>query len=145
MAKQGLPEAVETERLVLRWYRNEDGPGILELMNTDRAQLIREFEQLALGEKARSTDRANPGEEHCMGNSLGRIGLFHRQSVAKTRLRGREHSTNRGPCISNPRVSEDLRANSAVESAELCLSQEIRISGGGTAPEGFALRSGRIT
>jgi RimJ/RimL family protein N-acetyltransferase len=42
-----LPGIVETERLVLRCYRSEDAAGILELVQQNRAQLIREFAQLA--------------------------------------------------------------------------------------------------
>lgn len=47
MEKKGFPEIVETERLVLRRYRNEDAAGILELVERNRPQLIREFAQIA--------------------------------------------------------------------------------------------------
>jgi hypothetical protein len=45
--KHGFPRTVETKRLVLRCYRREDAAGILELVQQNRAQLSRQFAQLA--------------------------------------------------------------------------------------------------
>lgn len=42
-----FPQTVETERLVLRCYRTEDAEGLLKLVQQNRDQLVREFEQLA--------------------------------------------------------------------------------------------------
>jgi RimJ/RimL family protein N-acetyltransferase len=47
MRQKSFPEMIETERLVLRRYRSEDALGILALVQQDRAQLIREFAQIA--------------------------------------------------------------------------------------------------
>ena len=45
--KQTFPEVIETQRLVLRCYQGEDAFGILELVQQNRAQLVREFAQRA--------------------------------------------------------------------------------------------------
>jgi len=42
-----FPERVETDRLVLRRYGAEDAAGILQLVEKNREQLIREFSQMA--------------------------------------------------------------------------------------------------
>ena len=47
MNKQDFPEILETERLVLRCYRTEDAKGLLKMVQQNRRQLVREFEQLA--------------------------------------------------------------------------------------------------
>lgn len=47
MDKKSFPEMVEAERLVLRRYRSQDAAGILELVEQNRPQLIREFAQIA--------------------------------------------------------------------------------------------------
>jgi RimJ/RimL family protein N-acetyltransferase len=45
--KPSFPERIETQRLVLRCYRSADAAGILELVQQNREQLIREFRQMA--------------------------------------------------------------------------------------------------
>lgn len=47
MNMKSFPEMLETERLVLRRYRSEDAVGILELVEQNRTQLLREFAQVA--------------------------------------------------------------------------------------------------
>lgn len=47
MNKQDFPEILETERLVLRCYRSEDAEALFKMVQRNRHQLVREFEQLA--------------------------------------------------------------------------------------------------
>jgi ribosomal-protein-serine acetyltransferase len=47
MEKKSFPQMVITERLVLRGYRREDAAGMLEMVKQNRAELIREFAQMA--------------------------------------------------------------------------------------------------
>lgn len=48
-AETHFPDRVETERLVLRPYCSQDAQGILDLVENNRAELIREFPQMAKG------------------------------------------------------------------------------------------------
>jgi RimJ/RimL family protein N-acetyltransferase len=45
--KQTFPDVIETQRLVLRCYQSGDALGILELVQQNRLQLVREFAQMA--------------------------------------------------------------------------------------------------
>jgi len=47
MAEHSFPETMSTQRLIIRRYRSEDSAGILELVQQNRAQLIRDFAQQA--------------------------------------------------------------------------------------------------
>ena len=47
MAEHSFPETIDTQRLILRRYRSEDSAGILELVQQNRAHLIRDFAQQA--------------------------------------------------------------------------------------------------
>lgn len=42
-----FPDTLDTERLLLRRYRSEDGPSLLALVGQNRSQLVREFAQMA--------------------------------------------------------------------------------------------------
>ncbi len=48
-----FPELIDTQRLVLRRYRSADGPGILELVDKNRAHLIQNFSSMANGVSTR--------------------------------------------------------------------------------------------
>lgn len=106
MNKQDFPEILETERLVLRCYRSEDAEALFKMVQRNRHQLVREFEQLArlhnirgpslsrgkaktvectpnlllrhLEKRGQRTGRTDPSQEHRVGNSGSRVGLFHR-------------------------------------------------------------------
>ncbi len=47
MSKQGFPERMDSERLILRRYHLHDARGVLELVERNRNLLLREFEQQA--------------------------------------------------------------------------------------------------
>ena len=81
--KQTFPEVIETQRLVLRCYQAEDAFGILEL--------VQQVLLWHLAETRERANRANPGKERCLGNSIGRVRLFHQHVVAKTGICEREH------------------------------------------------------
>jgi RimJ/RimL family protein N-acetyltransferase len=48
-----FPELIDTRRLVLRRYHSADGPGILELVDKNRADLIQNFSSMANGVSTR--------------------------------------------------------------------------------------------
>jgi RimJ/RimL family protein N-acetyltransferase len=48
-AEVTFPERLDTERLVLRRYISADAPGILELVDKNRARLLQNFSQMAKG------------------------------------------------------------------------------------------------
>lgn len=75
MDKKSFPEMVETERLVLRRYRSEDAASILELVERNRPQLIREFAQIARLQNVKEAksfiaekgEQWNDGKTFCYG------------------------------------------------------------------------------
>lgn len=81
MEKKSFPEMVETERLVLRRYRNEDAAGILELVEQNRSQLIREFAQIAGLQNVEETKSfiAEKGEQWNDGKTLC-YGIWRKQA-----------------------------------------------------------------
>lgn len=81
MEKKSFPEIVETERLVLRRYRNEDAAGILELVERNRPQLIREFAQISGLQNVEETKSfiAEKGEQWNDGRTLC-YGIWRKQA-----------------------------------------------------------------
>ncbi len=83
MVEKRFAETIETEHLILRSYRTDDAPDLLNLVERNRQELIREFAQVAglqtreqveafIGKKS---SRREQRESFCYG--IWRIGTKH--------------------------------------------------------------------
>jgi len=167
-----FPEHLSTERLILRifgrrcggasrsgrgqsreidprisaygWPAKLAGSRFVPTGETGAVGIRKDFLLRHLEEGATGSYRSDSGEKRSVGDSLGGIGIFHREGVAKTRICERECARDSARGLSAIGVSEGLRADPAFQPREFCAREEIGISGRGQPAKGLPLWPGRL-